>query len=122
MQSHCGVFRNETLLSEGVVKVMELAERSQRIAIKDKSRTFNTARVEALELDNLVEVAKATIVSAEARRESRGAQARSDYPDRDDAQWLKHTLWYRDGNRLDYKAVNMKPVSVEAFPPKARTY
>jgi len=91
-------------------------------AIADKSRTFNTARVEALELDNLAEVAKATIVSAEARRESRGAQARSDYPDRDDAQWLKHTLWYRDGNRLDYKAVNMKPLSVEAFPPKARTY
>jgi succinate dehydrogenase / fumarate reductase flavoprotein subunit len=122
MQSHCGVFRNLELLSEGVRKVMEIAERAARTAIADKSRTFNTARVEALELDNLVEVAKATIVSAEARRESRGAQARSDYPDRDDAQWLKHTLWYRDGNRLDYKAVNMKPVSVEAFPPKARTY
>jgi succinate dehydrogenase / fumarate reductase flavoprotein subunit len=122
MQSHCGVFRNQELLSEGVRKVMEIAERAARTAIADKSRTFNTARVEALELDNLVEVAKATIVSAEARRESRGAQARSDYPDRDDAQWLKHTLWYRDGNRLDYKAVNMKPVSVEAFPPKARTY
>jgi succinate dehydrogenase / fumarate reductase flavoprotein subunit len=122
MQSHCGVFRNQELLSEGVRKVMEIAERAARTAIADKSRTFNTARVEALELDNLVEAAKATIVSAEARRESRGAQARSDYPDRDDAQWLKHTLWYRDGNRLDYKAVNMKPVSVEAFPPKARTY
>jgi succinate dehydrogenase / fumarate reductase flavoprotein subunit len=122
MQSHCGVFRNQELLSEGVRKVMEIAERAARTAIADKSRTFNTARVEALELDNLVEVAKATIVSAEARRESRGAQARSDYPDRDDAQWLKHTLWYRDGSRLDYKAVNMKPVSVEAFPPKARTY
>ncbi len=83
---------------------------------------FNTARVEALELDNLVETAKATIVSAEARRESRGAQARSDYPERDDANWLKHTLWYRDGNRLDFKSVNMKPLSVDAFPPKARTY
>jgi succinate dehydrogenase / fumarate reductase flavoprotein subunit len=122
MQSHCGVFRNQQLLSEGVHKVMEIAERAARTAIADKSRTFNTARVEALELDNLVEAAKATIVSAEARRESRGAQARSDYPDRDDANWLKHTLWYRDGNRLDYKAVNMKPLSVEAFPPKARTY
>ena len=95
---------------------------SLRIAIKDKSRTFNTARVEALELDNLIETAKATIVSAEARRESRGAQARSDYPNRDDVDWLKHTLWYRDGNRLDYKPVNLKPVSVEAFPPKTRTY
>jgi succinate dehydrogenase / fumarate reductase, flavoprotein subunit len=122
MQSHCGVFRNEALLTEGVSKVQQLEQRAQRIAIKDKSRTFNTARVEALELDNLIETAKATIVSAAARRESRGAQARSDYPDRDDANWLKHTLWYRDGNRLDYKPVNLKPLSVEAFPPKARTY
>ena len=122
MQGHCGVFRNQQLLSEGVTKVMELEERVQRTAIKDKSRVFNTARVEALELDNLIETAKATIVSAEARRESRGAQARSDYPNRDDVNWLKHTLWYRDGNRLDYKPVNMKPVSVDAFPPKARTY
>ena len=73
-------------------------------------------------LDNLIETAKATVVSAEARRESRGAQARSDYPDRDDVNFLKHTLWYRDGSRLQYKSVNMKPVSVEAFPPKTRTY
>ena len=92
------------------------------MAIKDKSTTFNTARVEALELDNLIETAKATVVSAEARQESRGAQARSDYPNRDDVNWLKHTLWYRDGNRLDYKPVNLKPLSVEAFPPKTRTY
>jgi succinate dehydrogenase / fumarate reductase flavoprotein subunit len=122
MQAHCGVFRNQELLSEGVQRVLELEARVARTAIADKSRTFNTARVEALELDNLIEVAKATIVSAEARRESRGAQARSDYPNRDDANWLKHTLWYRDGNRLDYKPVNLKPLSVEAFPPKARTY
>jgi succinate dehydrogenase / fumarate reductase flavoprotein subunit len=122
MQSHCGVFRNQQLLSEGVEKVLELEARAQRTAIADKSRTFNTARVEALELDNLIETAKATIFSAEARRESRGAQARSDYPERDDANWLKHTLWYRDGNRLDYKPVNLKPLSVETFPPKARTY
>ena len=122
MQSHCGVFRNQQLLAEGVQRVVELEARVARTAIGDKSRTFNTARVEALELDNLIEVAKATIVSAEARQESRGAQARSDYPNRDDANWLKHTLWYRDGNRLDYKPVNLKPLSVEAFPPKARTY
>ncbi len=122
MQSHCGVFRNQELLSEGVAKIMEIEKRVARTAIKDKSRVFNTARVEALELENLIETAKATIVSAEARRESRGAQARSDYPDRNDAEWLKHTLWYRDGNRLDYKPVNLKPLSVDAFPPKARTY
>jgi len=122
MQAHCGVFRNQDLLSAGVRKVMELAERASRVAIKDKSRVFNTARVEALELDNLIETAKASIVSAEARRESRGAQARSDYPERDDANWLKHTLWYREGNRLTYKPVNMKPLSVDAFPPKVRTY
>jgi succinate dehydrogenase / fumarate reductase flavoprotein subunit len=122
MQAHCGVIRNEQLLAEGVTKVMELEQRVQRVAIKDKSRTFNTARVEALELDNLIEVAKASIVSAHARHESRGAQARSDFPNRDDANWLKHTLWYRDGNRLEYKPVNLKPLSVDAFPPKARTY
>jgi len=122
MQAHCGVFRNAELLSEGVRKVMELEQRALRVTCADKSRTFNTARVEALELDNLIETAKATIVSAEARTESRGAQARSDFPGRDDANWLKHTLWYRDGNRLDYKPVNLKPLSVEAFPPKSRTY
>jgi succinate dehydrogenase / fumarate reductase flavoprotein subunit len=122
MQAHCGVFRNQELLAEGVRKVSELEERVLRTAIKDKSKTFNTARVEALELDNLIETAKATIVSAEARRESRGAQARSDYPDRDDVDWLKHSLWYRESNRLAYKPVNMKPLSVDAFPPKTRTY
>ncbi len=122
MQTHCGVFRNQELLAEGVRKVLELEQRAQKVVLKDKSRTFNTARVEALELDNLIETAKATIVSAEARRESRGAQARSDFPNRDDANWLKHSLWFRDGNRLGYKPVNLKPVSVDAFPPKARTY
>jgi succinate dehydrogenase / fumarate reductase, flavoprotein subunit len=122
MQMHCGVYRNQQLLSEGVARVMDLEQQIAHTAIKDKSRVFNTARVEALELDNLIETAKATIVSAEARRESRGAQARSDYPERDDAGWLKHTLWYRDGNRLDYKPVNLKPLTVDAFPPKARSY
>ncbi|MFI4887341.1 MAG: succinate dehydrogenase flavoprotein subunit [Burkholderiales bacterium] len=122
MQSHCGVFRNGDLLAEGVQKVMELDERVKRTMIGDKSRVFNTARVEALELDNLVEAAKATVVSAAARRESRGAQARSDYPNRDDVHWLKHTLWHREGNRLDYKPVRLTPLTVESFPPKTRTY
>ncbi len=122
MQSHCGVFRNEQLLAEGVQRVMELEGRVKRTMINDKSRIFNTARVEALELDNLIETAKATIVSATARRESRGAQARSDYPNRDDVHWLKHTLWYRERDRLDYKPVNLTPLTVESFPPKARTY
>jgi succinate dehydrogenase / fumarate reductase flavoprotein subunit len=122
MQAHCGVFRNQELLSEGVAQVKAIEARVGATAIKDRSRTFNTARVEALELENLIETAKATVVSAEARRESRGAQARSDYASRDDVNWLRHTLWYRDGNRLEYKPVNLKPASVEAFPPKARTY
>jgi succinate dehydrogenase / fumarate reductase flavoprotein subunit len=101
---------------------MELAERVKRIAIADKSKVFNTARVEALEVENLIEVAKATIVSAAARQESRGAHARSDFEHRDDANWHRHTLWFSDGNRLDYKPVHMKPLSVESFPPKARTF
>ena len=80
------------------------------------------ARVEALEIDNLVEAALATIVSAEARKESRGAQARSDFPGRDDKNWMKHTLWYKEGNRLEYKPVHLKPLSVETMEPKVRTY
>ena len=88
----------------------------------DKSQVFNTARVEALELDNLVETARATSVSAAARNESRGAHAHSDFPDRDDANWMRHSLWYSEGSRLDYKPVNLKPMTVETFQPKARTF
>ena len=122
MQAHCGVFRFPDDLVSGVQKVKELSARAQRIFIADKSKVFNTARVEALELENLVETAMSTIVSAEARRESRGAQARADYPDRDDRNWMKHTLWYKEGNRLDYKPVHQKPLSVEPMEPKVRTY
>ena len=100
----------------------EIAARVARVAIEDKSKVFNTARVEALELENLVDAAMATIVSAEARKESRGAQARADFPERDDKNWIKHTLWYKDGNRLEYKPVHLKPMSVETFEPKVRTY
>ncbi|MFZ4759236.1 MAG: succinate dehydrogenase flavoprotein subunit [Burkholderiaceae bacterium] len=122
MQTHCSVFRTSELLTQGVTKIMDLAERAKTVHIKDKSKLFNTARVEALELDNLVETAKATIVSAEARKESRGAHAHRDFPTRDDANWIKHSLYYSDGNRLDYKPVNMKPLTVETFAPKARTF
>jgi succinate dehydrogenase / fumarate reductase flavoprotein subunit len=122
MQAHCGVFRFPDDLVKGVDKVGQIVERSKRTYIADKSKVFNTARVEALELENLVEAAMATIVSAEARKESRGAQARGDFPERDDKNWMKHTLWYKEGNRLDYKPVHVKPLSVETMQPKVRTY
>jgi len=122
MQLHCGVFRFPDLLVEGVRKMKEVVARTARTEIQDKSRTFNTARVEALELDNLVETAVASLVSAEARKESRGSHDRADYPKRDDANWIKHTLWYKEGNRLEYKPVHTKPLTVEGFEPKARVY
>ena len=101
---------------------VHIVSRSLRTFIQDKSKVFNTARVEALELDNLVEAATATIVSAEARTESRGAQARADFPHRDDKNWIKHTLWYKEGSRLAYKPVQLKPLTVDSFEPKVRTY
>jgi len=122
MQADCGVFRFPDNLSDGVARIKAIAARSQRIFIADKSKVFNTARVEALELENLVVTALSTIVSAEARKESRGAQARADFPERDDKNWMKHTLWYLEGNRLDYKPVHQKPLSVETMEPKVRTY
>ena len=122
MQAHCGVFRFPELLSEGVVEIDKVAERAKNTIIQDKSQVFNTARVEALELDNLVEVALATMHAAEARTESRGAHAREDFMDRDDKNWLTHSLYYREGNRLAYKPVRLKPLTVESFEPKARVY
>jgi succinate dehydrogenase / fumarate reductase flavoprotein subunit len=122
MQLHCGVFRFPDGLTEGVSKMLAVAERAKSTYIQDKSKVFNTARVEALELDNLIEVALSTMISAEARKESRGAHDRSDHPNRDDANWMKHTLWFKEGNRLEYKPVQLKPLTVESFEPKARVY
>jgi len=122
MQAHCGVFRFPDLLASGVKKIFEVCDRATRTEIQDKSKVFNTARIEALELDNLVEVARASMVSAEARKESRGAHDRADFHKRDDVNWLRHTLWYKDGDRLEYKPVHMKPLTVDAIEPKVRTY
>lgn len=122
MQTYCGVFRFADMLTLGVEKIHEVADRIANTEIEDKSKVFNTARIEALELDNLKEVAIATMVSAEARCESRGAHARDDFPQRDDDKWLKHTLYFSEDKRLDYKPVRLKPLTVESFPPKARTY
>jgi len=122
MQQHCGVFRTLELLNEGVGQIDELAEQVKHINFKDKSKVFNTARVEALEVENMIEVARATIKSAANRTESRGAHALNDHPERDDENWLKHTLWHSSDGRLEYKPVHMKPLTVESFPPKARTF
>ncbi len=129
MQAHASVFRTQAKLDQGVTAIAALRERVANIDLKDKSKIFNTARIEALEVENLIEAAQATIVSAAARRESRGAHTVDDYGDtpehpngRNDTEWMKHSLWYRDGNTLRYKAVQLKPLTVDSVPPKVRTF
>ena len=129
MQAHAGVFRFKDMLAEGVAKILEVERMIKTTFITDKSKTFNTARLEALELENLIEVAKATMISANARTESRGAHVRDDAIDspeqpngRDDKNWLKHSLWFSSDNRLEYKPVNLTPLTVESVALKTRSY
>jgi succinate dehydrogenase / fumarate reductase, flavoprotein subunit len=132
MQLHAGVFRTQASMDEGVVKIAALRERVNTIALKDKSQVFNTARIEALEVENLIECAQATMVSAAARHECRGAHTVNDYergaddPEfplgRNDREWMKHTLWSSETNSLSYKPVKLTPLTVESVPPKVRTF
>jgi succinate dehydrogenase / fumarate reductase flavoprotein subunit len=122
MQAHCGVYRSREVLQQGLGKLGELRERLDHAVLLDQSKVFNTARVEALEMENLMAVARATLVSALAREESRGAHAREDFPARDDEHWLRHTLYLQAADQLDYKPVRLKPLTVEAFRPKERMY
>ena len=132
MQQHAGVFRQQISMDAGVVKIADVRKRVAAITLKDKSRVFNTARIEALEVDNLIEVAQATMVSAAARTECRGAHTVDEYErpaddplhplGRNDAEWMKHTLWHSATNSLAYKPVRMKPLTVDTVPPKVRTF
>ena len=132
MQQHAGVFRTQASMDQGVQKINALRDRVKNIGLADKSRVFNTARIEALEVENLIECAQATMTSAAARTECRGAHTVSDYErpaddaecplGRNDAVWMKHTLWDSATNSLSYKPVNLKPLTVESVPPKVRTF
>ncbi|HAT2130185.1 TPA: succinate dehydrogenase flavoprotein subunit [Legionella pneumophila] len=122
MQEDFGVFRTGEVMASGLKRLQALRDRLAHAKLDDKSQIFNTERVEAMELDNLMATAYATALSAIARTESRGAHSREDYPKRDDAYWIKHTLYFEEGEVIDYRPVNTSPKYVEPFEPKERVY
>ena len=122
MQNHFGVFRTGEFMREGIAKLADLRERVENVALADRSNAFNTSRIECLELQNLFETAEATAVVAEARDESRGAHAREDFTERDDENWLCHSLYQSEGKQVSKRSVNFTPQTVETFQPKARSY
>jgi len=122
MQNHFGVFRKGDFMQEGIKKLQSLRERIEKQHLEDKSDTFNTARIEALELENLFEVAEATAIAAEGRNESRGAHARDDFTERDDENWLCHSLYFPETKTLGKRKVNFEPHTVPTFEPMERKY
>ena len=122
MQNHFGVFRTGDSMEKGIIELETVAKKLKSASLPDKSKTFNTMRIECLELENLMAIARATAKAANFREESRGAHSREDFPERDDENWLTHSLYYPETHEMDRRPVNMSPLTVEAFPPKARTY
>ena len=122
MQNYFGVFRKGEFMQEGIKKLDDLKERIDNVKLEDKSNAFNTARVECLELQNLFETAEATAIVAEARKESRGAHAREDFTERNDDEWLCHSIYHREGRVVSKRSVNFTPKTVDTFQPKVRTY
>ncbi len=122
MQNNFGVFRTKDLMEKGIEDLSKVRGEVENMHLKDKSATFNTARIEALEMQNLFEVAEATAITANIRKESRGAHSRDDYPDRDDENWLKHSIYFSETQEVSKRDVNYRPKTVQAFQPMVRSY